>query len=75
MNKRFAFFSFMWYNILTSVFENERGKIMAYVALYRSYRPSSFKEVIGQKHVVQTLKIKLHMHISLVDLGGLVKPR
>ena len=56
MNKRFAFFSFMWYNILTSVFENERGKIMAYVALYRSYRPSSFKEVIGQKHVVQTLK-------------------
>lgn len=56
MNKRFAFFSFMWYNILTSVFENERGKNMAYVALYRSYRPSSFKEVIGQKHVVQTLK-------------------
>ena len=29
---------------------------MAYVALYRSYRPTSFKEVIGQKHVVQTLK-------------------
>jgi DNA polymerase III, subunit gamma and tau len=46
----------MWYNILTSIFESERGKIMAYVALYRSYRPSSFKEVIGQKHVVQTLK-------------------
>lgn len=56
MNKRFAFFSLMWYNILTSIFESERGKIMAYVALYRSYRPSSFKEVIGQKHVVQTLK-------------------
>ena len=29
---------------------------MAYVALYRSYRPTSFKEVIGQKHVVKTLK-------------------
>lgn len=29
---------------------------MAYVALYRSYRPKTFKEVIGQKHVVQTLK-------------------
>lgn len=56
MNKRFAFFSLMCYNILTSIFESERGKIMAYVALYRSYRPSSFKEVIGQKHVVQTLK-------------------
>ena len=29
---------------------------MAYVALYRSYRPTTFKEVIGQKHVVKTLK-------------------
>lgn len=29
---------------------------MAYVALYRSYRPKTFEEVIGQKHVVQTLK-------------------
>ena len=29
---------------------------MSYVALYRSYRPSTFKEVIGQKHVVKTLK-------------------
>lgn len=29
---------------------------MAYVALYRSYRPKQFQEVIGQKHVIQTLK-------------------
>ncbi len=29
---------------------------MAYKALYRSYRPTTFKEVIGQKHVIQTLK-------------------
>lgn len=28
---------------------------MAYVALYRSYRPSKFNEVIGQKHVIKTL--------------------
>lgn len=28
---------------------------MAYVALYRSYRPKQFKEVIGQKHVIKTL--------------------
>lgn len=28
---------------------------MAYKALYRTYRPSSFEEVAGQKHVVQTL--------------------
>lgn len=29
---------------------------MAYKALYRSYRPAKFSEVIGQKHVIQTLK-------------------
>ena len=29
---------------------------MAYVALYRSYRPKRFNEVIGQKHVIKTLK-------------------
>ncbi len=29
---------------------------MGYKALYRSYRPTMFKEVIGQKHVIQTLK-------------------
>ena len=29
---------------------------MSYVALYRSYRPQSFTEVAGQKHVVRTLQ-------------------
>ena len=29
---------------------------MSYKALYRSYRPTNFGEVIGQKHVIQTLK-------------------
>ncbi|BBK23244.1 DNA polymerase III subunit gamma/tau [Amedibacterium intestinale] len=29
---------------------------MAYKALYRTYRPSSFEEVAGQQHIVQTLK-------------------
>lgn len=29
---------------------------MAYKALYRTYRPSSFEEVAGQQHVVKTLK-------------------
>ncbi|MCQ2792972.1 MAG: DNA polymerase III subunit gamma/tau [Bacilli bacterium] len=29
---------------------------MAYKALYRAYRPQSFEEVAGQKHIVRTLK-------------------
>lgn len=29
---------------------------MAYKALYRKYRPSTFDEVAGQQHVVKTLK-------------------
>ncbi len=29
---------------------------MAYQALYRKYRPTNFDEVVGQTHVVQTLK-------------------
>lgn len=29
---------------------------MAYVALYRAYRPQTFKDVCGQEHIVHTLK-------------------
>ena len=29
---------------------------MAYKALYRTYRPQTFEEVAGQKHIVRTLK-------------------
>ena len=29
---------------------------MAYVALYRKFRPKTFDEVVGQEHIVQTLK-------------------
>ena len=29
---------------------------MPYQALYRSYRPTNFKEVVGQEHVIHTLK-------------------
>ena len=35
---------------------------MAYVALYRAYRPQNFNEVVGQEHIIKTLKnaIKLN---------------
>ena len=29
---------------------------MAYKALYRTYRPLSFDEVVGQKYIIQTLR-------------------
>jgi DNA polymerase-3 subunit gamma/tau len=29
---------------------------MAYKALYRTYRPATFSEVAGQKHIVKTLQ-------------------
>ena len=29
---------------------------MAYLALYRSYRPTTFEEVAGQKHIIKTLQ-------------------
>ena len=35
---------------------------MAYVALYRAYRPQMFKDVVGQQHIIKTLQnaIKLN---------------
>ncbi|MBQ7641576.1 MAG: DNA polymerase III subunit gamma/tau [Acholeplasmatales bacterium] len=35
---------------------------MAYVALYRAYRPQNFNEVVGQEHIIKTLQnaIKLN---------------
>ncbi|MBO5852379.1 MAG: DNA polymerase III subunit gamma/tau [Clostridia bacterium] len=33
---------------------------MAYKALYRKYRPTTFSEVYGQDHIVETLKGELH---------------
>ena len=29
---------------------------MSYIALYRKYRPKNFEQVIGQKHIIKTLK-------------------
>ena len=29
---------------------------MAYKALYRTYRPTTFEEVAGQQHIVKTIR-------------------
>ncbi|MDD6468240.1 MAG: DNA polymerase III subunit gamma/tau [Erysipelotrichaceae bacterium] len=36
--------------------KEKKGYSMAYKALYRTYRPLSFSEVVGQKYIVATLK-------------------
>jgi len=33
----------------------DRGRGMPYLSLYRKYRPRSFDEIVGQRHVTQTL--------------------
>ena len=35
---------------------------MAYVALYRAYRPQKFSEVVGQSHIVKTLQNAIKMN-------------
>lgn len=38
---------------------------MAYVALYRAYRPQKFSEVIGQRHIVKTLQNAMRLgHVA-----------
>ena len=29
---------------------------MAYIALYRKYRPQTFEEIVGQEHITKILK-------------------
>ncbi len=35
---------------------------MAYVALYRAYRPQKFSEVVGQEHIIKTLQNAIAMN-------------
>ena len=37
-----------------------KGDIMSYTALYRKFRPSTFDQVKGQDHIVQTLKNQIN---------------
>ena len=37
-------------------------KIMAYIALYRAYRPQKFSDVVGQEHIIKTLQHAIEMN-------------
>ena len=46
----------MWYNNIYLIKIKKGGVPVAYQALYRTYRPTKFNEVIGQKHIIQILQ-------------------
>ena len=55
-----------------------KGDIMSYTALYRKFRPSTFDQVKGQDHIVQTLKNQINANrighaIFFVEQEELVK--
>ena len=37
---------------------------MAYVALYRAYRPQKFVDVVGQEHIIKTLQ-NAHKQVTI----------
>lgn len=41
---------------------------MSYMALYRKWRPTTFEDVKGQDHIVQTLKIRSHPAVSVMRI-------
>jgi len=49
-------------------------KIMAHLALYRTYRPKDFDSVVGQKHIVQTMRNQIY-HDLLAHAHMFTGPR
>lgn len=51
-------FCVIWYNkvlLITDCLQGKGGVLMAYMALYRKYRPQTFTDVVGQHQVSDTL--------------------
>jgi len=49
----------MWKLLSTEkldLYLREEARKMSYTALYRKFRPKNFSEVVGQDHIIQTLK-------------------
>ena len=41
---------------------------MSYKALYRTYRPQTFEEMAGQKHILRTLENALALNVLMQSL-------
>lgn len=47
---------YLTYSLFTVTYYFERSETMEYQALYRRWRPLTFDDVVGQKHVTETIK-------------------
>ncbi len=45
----------IWYIVYGIWLDNIKGDLMAYLALYREWRPKMFKDIVGQEHITKTL--------------------
>ena len=46
---------------------------MAYVALYRKFRPQKFEDMVGQEHITKTLKNQLiNSRVALAKIFAVV---
>src|SRR5207244_814569 len=58
----FEFKEYVRYSIIKQTYARHRivgeGN-MAHIALYRTWRPQLFQDVVGQKHIIQTLQNSL----------------
>ena len=56
-----SYYSYYEGNVL-NVYYLGQVIIMAYVALYRAYRPQKFSEVVGQQHIIKTLQNAIQLN-------------
>jgi replication-associated recombination protein RarA len=55
-------FRFYGVSFRFSILSRKEGFVMAYKALYSTYRPTSFEKVVGQQHIVKTLQNAVLKH-------------
>lgn len=54
--------SFHSYGIIKLIYKRKCGNKMSYVALYRKWRPRTFRDVVGQEHITTILRNQIMNH-------------